>query len=140
MSFYTDFFDKMASAAEQVKPYASIVYGSDPPKNGICMYPTGGIPVNVHFDKGSIVTMPVLLNGKHEDQHLLIDTLTAIHEVLTKRLDYSDLSTEAVQITDIKSISLPVIISREQNKQWVSGSTLEVSFYWKAVDYFTISI
>lgn len=140
MSFYSKMLDNIILAAEQTEPYAKIVYGSDPPKNGICMIPSPGTPSDTFFDKGMIIKMPVLLNGKHEDQRLLLDDLTAIHEVLTKRRNYSDLSTEAVQVTNIASMSLPQIIGREQNKQWVCGSTLEVSFYWKSVEFFNINL
>lgn len=140
MSFYSKVLDNIILAAKRTDPYADIVYGSDPPINGICMIPSPGTPENTFFDKGMIVRMPVLLNGKHEDQRILLDDLTAIHEVLTKRRNYSDLSTEAVQVTNIASMTLPQIIGREQNKQWVCGSTLEVSFYWKSVEFFNINL
>lgn len=140
MSFYSKVLDNIILAAERTDPYAKIVYGSDPPINGICMIPTPGTPSSTFFDKGMIVKMPVILNGKHEDQRLLLDDLTAIHEVLTKRRNYSDLSTEAVQVTNIASMSLPQIIGREQNNQWICGSTLEVSFYWKSVEFFNINL
>lgn len=140
MSFYSKVLDNIILAAERTQPYAKIVYGSDPPINGICMIPSGGAPSDVYLDRGMMVKMPVVLNGKHEDQRLLLDDLTAIHEVLTKRRDYSELSTEAVQITNIVSMSLPAIIGREQNKQWICGSTLEITFYWKSVDFFNINL
>lgn len=140
MSFYSKVLDNIILAAERTQPYAKIVYGSDPPINGICMIPAPGAPSDTFLDKGMIVNMQVVLNGKNEDQRVLLDDLTAIHEVLTKRRNYSDLSTEAVQVTNIASISLPQIIGREQNKQWVCGSTLEVSFYWKSVEFFNINL
>lgn len=140
MSFYSEMLDNIIAAAEETRPYARIVYGSDPPENGICMIPSGGIPNETDFDKGMRLTFPVLLNGKHADQWLLLDDLTAIHEVLTKRRSYDDMNTEAVQVINISSMSLPAIIGREQNKQWICGSTLEVTIYWKAVAFFNINI
>lgn len=140
MNFYSRVLDNIIEAAERTDPYAKIVYGSDPPENGICMIPSGGMPKDIHLDRGMIMTMPIVLNGKHSDQRILIDDLTAIHEVLTKRKNYSELSNEAVQITNIVSMSLPAIIGREQNNQWVCGSTLEVTFYWKSVEFFNINL
>lgn len=139
MSFISGMLDNIIALAEETRPYARIVYGSDPPINGICMIASGGIPNDTHFDKGMQVKLPVVLNGKYEDQRVLLDDLTAIHEVLTKRRDYSELCTEAIQVIDISSMSLPQIIGREQNKQWICGSTLEITFYWKPVAFFNIN-
>ena len=140
MSFINEMLDNIIRAAEETRPYAQIVYGSDPPQNGICMIPSGGMPNDTYFDKGMRITLPVVLNGKNENQRLLLDDLTLIHEVLTKRRDYRGLSTEAIQVVNISSISLPSIIGREQNKQWICGSQLEITIYWKAVEFFNMDI
>ena len=140
MSFLYEMFDKIIRAAEETQPFARIVYGSDPPQNGICMIPSTGPPEYTNLDKGMRLNLSVVLNGKNEDQRLLLDDLTCIHEVLTKRRDYKDLSTEAIQVVNISSVSLPTIIGREQNKQWICGSQLEVTIYWKAVEFFNMDI
>lgn len=111
--------------------YASIVFGSDPPYNGICMIQGAGFPDEKHLDTGMLYRLPVLLNGKNESQELLLEDLTAIHAVLTKRNDFSELNTDEVQVVAIRTTSLPQIIGREQNKQWIAGSSLEISFYWR---------
>ena len=132
MSFYSEVIDNIASLAEEeAAPFAQSVYGSDPPINGICMIPGPGMPIDVHFNKGMVYRLPVVLNGKNKDQAKLLDDLTAIHEVLTRKLDYSDISTDGVQVVDIETTVLPAIIGREQNSQWICGSSFEVSFYWR---------
>ena len=131
MSFYSDMMDNIAELAEGTEPYADIVYGSDPPEDGICMIPGMGAPSDTHLNKGMIYRLPVVLNGKNADQKKLLDDLTAIHEALTRRLDYSDVSTDEVQVVDIETTALPSIIGREQNSQWVCGSSLDVVFYWR---------
>lgn len=131
MSFWSKILDNIAEKAEDTQPYANIVYGSDPPMNGICMIPTGVAPTQTHLDKGMVYDLPVVLNGKNADQGLLLDDLTKIHEVLTRRTDYSDISTGECQVVDISTTALPSIIGREQNKQWVCGSSLNVKFYWR---------
>lgn len=139
MSFYSEMLDRLIMAAEYTNPYAKIIYGSDPPEDGICMIPNGGMPNNTFLDRAQIMELPILLNGKNKDQRVLLDDLTAIHEVLTKCRSYTEFNTEAVQITSIESLSLPQIIGREQNNQWVCGSTLLVKFYFKSVDFFNIN-
>lgn len=131
MSFVTDLVDNIATLAEETSPYASIVYGSDPPINGICMIPSSVGPFQTHLDKGMVYDLPVVLNGKNEDQKVLLDDLTKIHETLTRRTSYSDISTDACQVVDIATTALPSIIGREQNKQWVCGSSFNVKFYWR---------
>jgi hypothetical protein len=131
MSFYSEVIDNIASEAEKTGPFAKIVYGSDPPFNGICMIETGVGPLDTHLNKGMIYDMPVVLNGKNEDQQKLLDDLTQIHVSLTRRTSYTDISTEACQVVDISTTALPSIIGREQNKQWVCGSSFNVKFYWR---------
>lgn len=131
MSFVTDLIDNIATLAESTEPYAPIVYGSDPPIDGICMISSGVGPFQTHLDKGMIYDLPVVLNGKNADQLLLLNDLTKIHETLTRRTSYSDISTDACQVVDISTTAIPSIIGREQNKQWVCGSSFNVKFYWR---------
>ena len=131
MSFYDAMLDKIAEAAEATEPYAKRVYGSDPPKDGICMIPSTGAPADTHLNKGMIIRLPILLNGKNADQEKLLNDLTAIHEALTRKTDYSEFTTINTQVVNIETMSLPAIIGTEQNKQWICGSTLAVYFYWR---------
>ena len=130
MSFYSDMMDSIAAAAEDTEPYADIVYGSDPPMDGICMTPGPGMPSDTHLDKGMVYRLPVVLNGKNADQEKLLNDITAIHEALTRRTDYSDISTQDVQVVNLETTALPSLIGREQNNQWICGSSLDVVFYW----------
>ena len=114
------------------EPAVKIVYGSDPPIGGICMIQGAGFPVEEHRDTGMLYQLPVVLNGKNVSQETILGYLTAIHAVLTKTTDYSGLSTEDVQVINIRTTASPNIIGREQNNQWICGSSFEVSFYWRA--------
>lgn len=130
MSFYSKVIDNIADAAEAIGLYANIVYGSDPPINGICMIPSQVGPLETYLDKGMLYNLPVVINGKNADQEVLIDDITKIHEALTRRTDYSDISTLDIQVVNIETSSLPAIIGREQNAQWICGSSINVKFYW----------
>jgi hypothetical protein len=123
--------EKLAAAADALGLYATVVFGSDPPANGICMIQAAGAPSEKHFDTGMLYRLSVLLNGKHTNQQTLLDALTQIHTALTKRNDFNDFSTEDAQVLSIMTTASPQIIGREQNSQWIAGSSCEVSFYWR---------
>lgn len=131
MNFIGEMIDRVAALAETTEPYASIVYGSDPPLNGICMIQNGGYAPETHLDKGMMYSVPVLLNGKHPNQRTVLDALTAIHEILMKHDNYNDVSTDAVQVVAITTTAAPSVIGREQNNQWICGSSFDVYFYWR---------
>lgn len=131
MNAINKLLEKLAEKAELTNPYANIVFGSDPPENGICMIQNAGYQAETHLNKGIIYQMPVLLNGKHTDQQTLLDTLDDIHIALTKTNDYTDLNTDELQVYAIESTALPSIIGREQNNQWIAGSSLVVEYYWR---------
>ena len=115
----------------EVEPYASVAFGSDPPDSGICMIQGAGAPTDTHLDKGMLYRLPVVLNGKNKSQSLVLTDLTRIHEALTRKLQYQDLSTADCQVVNIATTASPSIIGREQNSQWVCGSSFEISFYWR---------
>ena len=123
--------DKIATAADALGLYATIVYGSDPPENGICMIQAAGAPTEKHLDANMLYRLSVLLNGKHSNQQTVLDALTSIHTMLTKRNDFNDFSTNDAQVLSIMTTASPQIIGREQNNQWIAGSSFEVSFYWR---------
>lgn len=115
----------------EVEPFVSVVFGSDPPDSGICMIQGAGAPTDTHLDKGMLYRLPVVLNGKNKSQSLVLTDLTRIHEALTRKLQYQDLSTADCQVVNIATTASPSIIGREQNSQWVCGSSFEISFYWR---------
>lgn len=131
MNFIDEMIGRVADLAETTEPYAPIVFGSDPPLNGICMIRNGGYAQETHLDKGMLYSVPVLINGKHTNQQTVLDALTAIHEALTKKTNYNDVSTDAVQVVDITTTAAPSVIGREQNNQWIVGSSIGVYFYWR---------
>lgn len=123
--------NRIVDKAEETNPYSEISFGSDPPVNGLCMIQNGGAPTETHFDRGQLYTLPILINGKHESQKTLLGALGAIHEVLTRTWDYAALSDSRVQVISIETTAFPAIIGREQNRQWICGSSVNVYFYWR---------
>lgn len=110
---------------------APVVLGSLPPDNGIAM--TGQAGQNPTFlDIGSNETMNVICNGKNVDQQAVVATLNAIHASLTRRKDFPHSNTW--QIYAIETTASPRLIGREQNSQWLYGSSLLVKFNVKGIN------
>lgn len=134
MNFIDGVLENIADYIDRViRPYAPVIFGSDPPENGICMIQSTGAPTDTHLDKGMVYRLPVVLNGKNRNQQTLLSDLTRIHAELTTRTNYSDMSTAECQVTDIATTASPSIIGREQNNQWICGSSLDIYFYWRKV-------
>lgn len=111
----------MAQAAAGAK----VVLGSLPPDNGIAM--TGNASsYPIFLDIGSNEQMNVVCNGKNTQQQAVINQLEAIHASLTRRKDFP--STDTWQIYAIETTASPRLIGREQNSQWLYGSSLLVKF------------
>ena len=126
MSVYDDVLLSVISLAEQAGPYADIVIGPLPPDNGISIaWSTGAL--NTFMDKRAAVSMSAVLNAKHADQTTASDMLGKIHTYLNMRKDYP--AAESFQITNIETNGAPSYLGREQNKQWLYGSSLTVKFY-----------
>lgn len=111
----------MAQAAAGAK----VVLGSLPPDNGLAM--TGNASsYPIFLDIGSNEQMNVVCNGKNTQQQAVINQLEAIHASLTRRKVFP--STDTWQIYAIETTASPRLIGREQNSQWLYGSSLLVKF------------
>ena len=113
--------------AQATNPYATITIGALPADDGICMAPASAAPDTTFFSKGMAYQRSIVLNGKHSDQNMVSSALSDIHLALTQAKKYPN--EEKFQITNIETISAPSYLSREQNNQWLYGSSLRVRFY-----------
>lgn len=124
--------DGLLDAIRAMLPGYDIVYGTNPPSNSFCMIPAGGFQPDTHLNKGQVVRMDCLLNGKHYDQQVVYMALWDMHRILTKTpaLDYPQ--SDDWQILDISTTSYPSLIGQEESTmQWIYGSTVEIKVYWK---------
>lgn len=106
----------------------SLVYGSNTPDNGISLR-WGSSPIATFLCKNTYERMSVYMNGKNTDQSQVVKTMNEIHDYLTRLKKYP--STEKVQICNIETSSSPSLVGREENSQWLYGSTLTVKFFKK---------
>ena len=105
------------------------VIGSVPPLDGYAVGMAGGSPIATFRPLTKNESFPVLFNGKGEDLHTVMDDMERAHHALTtsKALPF----TEDWQIYAIETTAAPSVIGREENRNWVLGSSLRVKFYNK---------
>lgn len=113
--------------AQATNPFAVITRGALPADNGICME-LGASRIERYMDKSAAISLTISLNGKNTDMQLLSEALQNIHATLTQTKNYP--RTDEYQITNIETVSMPAFLDREENKQLLFGSSLEVKFYY----------
>lgn len=84
-------------------------------------------PDAVFQDKNAYIPMDVTINAKHPDLKLLMGALNTIHSSLTRMREYP--SGVGWEITDIATMTLPQVIGREPNNEWLMASALSVRIY-----------
>lgn len=110
-------------------PFASVTRGALPTGIGITCEVGPSTPSEVYMDKNSYVPLDITLNGKHPNLMTLSDALNKIHSALTRAKTYPE--TDDWQIVDISNYTLPEIVDRESNNEWLMASSLSVKFYWR---------
>lgn len=110
-------------------PFATVTRGALPTGIGITCEVGPSTPSEVYLDKNSYVPLDIVLNGKHYNMKTLSDALNKIHSALTRAKTYP--SSEGWQIVDISNYTLPEVVDREGNNEWLMASALSVKFYWE---------
>ena len=121
--------EAVISMMNAVNPFATVTRGALPTGAGLTCELAPSRPTSEHMDRNTVIPLDVTLNGKHEDLQLLSDTMHRLHRALTRETDYP--REESWQIIDITNNTLPQIIGREQNNEWLMASSLNVKFYWR---------
>lgn len=125
--YINDIIDAVIDKAETLDLYADIVRGPLPPDNGISVYPATGTPQTTFINKRHVYNIGLTLNGKHASQQTVSSTLNGIHTALTTTKNLP--ATDYWQICDIATIALPTYLDREENNQYLYGSSLMVRAY-----------
>lgn len=110
-------------------PFATVTRGALPTGIGITCEIGPSSPESMHMDKNTVIPLDVTLNGKHPNLQTLSDALNTLHSALTRATSYP--RGESWQIVDIMNQTLPQIIGRETNNEWLMASSLSVRFYWR---------
>ena len=112
-----------------LNPFAAVTRGALPTGYGLTCEIAPSSPSATHMDKNTVINLDVTMNGKHANLMTLSDTMNNIHSALTRAKSYP--SAERWQIVDILNNTLPQVIGREQNNEWLMASSLNVKFYWR---------
>jgi hypothetical protein len=129
MSIVNEVMEAVIGMMNDLHPFATVTRGALPTGNGITCEIGPTVQTELYFDKNTFVPLDITINGKHKNMKTLSDTLNNIHSSLTRRRVYP--SGEGWQIADIKTATLPRIIGREENNEWLMASGLSVEFYWR---------
>ena len=129
MSIINEVMEAVIGMMNDLHPFATVTRGALPTGNGITCEIGPTVQTELYFDKNTFVPLDITINGKHKNMKTLSDTLNNIHSSITRRRVYP--SGEGWQIADIKTATLPRIIGREENNEWLMASGLSVEFYWR---------
>ena len=129
MSVINDVLLAVMDMATETAPYANLVIGAMPADNTISFYITSGYPEATFLTKGFSYDLNLVINGKNANQQLVSDTLNDINQALTQTKNYPE--TETYQINNIDTTASPSYIGREENKQYLYGSSVKVRFFYK---------
>lgn len=128
MSVVNDVLTAVVNMINDLQPYSPVIIGSMPPDNGLSIAIASGAPDATFLTKSTAYSISVVFNGKHSNQQIVSDFLNNAHQALTQATAYP--ATDTYQITNIETIGAPNYIGREQNNQWLYGSSLAIKFYY----------
>lgn len=112
--------------------FATMTRGALPTGPGLVCEPGPTTPNEVYLDKGQYIPLDLTLNGKHGNLKTLSNDMALIFEDLTRRKTYP--SGTGWQIVDIAAYTLPEVIGRESNNQWLMAGALSVRYYLTGSD------
>ena len=121
--------EAVIAMANETRPFARITRGALPTGQGLTCEIGPSAPEATHMDKNSVIPLDITLNGKHPNLMTLSDAMNKIHSALTRAKEYP--SAAAWEIVDISNLTLPQIIGREQNNDWLMASSISAKFYWR---------
>ena len=127
MSAINDVMEAVISLMNDTEPFARVTRGALPTTAGITCEVGPSAVEAVFLDKNSYVPLDVTLNGKHHNLQTLSEAMNTIHSALTRATQYPE--GEGWQIVDITNYTLPQVIGREDNNDWLMASALSVKFY-----------
>lgn len=108
-----------------------VVIGSVPPLEGYAVGMVSGAPIETFRTLTTNESFPVLFNGKSADQNSVAADMEKVHRLLTtsKNLPFTD----EWQVYAIETTASPSLIGREENRNWIYGSSFRVKYYQKGV-------
>ena len=127
MSAINEAIEAVIGLMNDTEPFAPVTRGALPTGIGLVCELGPSTPEEVYLDKNSYIPLDITLNGKHPDLQTLSETMNAIHSSLTRATEYPE--GDGWKIVDISNYTLPQIVDREDNNEWLMASALSVKLY-----------
>lgn len=127
MSAINEVIEAVIGLMNDTEPFAPVTRGALPTGIGLVCEIGPSTPEEVYLDKNSYIPLDITLNGKHPNLQTLSETMNAIHSSLTRATEYPE--GEGWKIVDISNYTLPQIVDREDNNEWLMASALSVKVY-----------
>lgn len=128
-SFLNEAVEAVMDMIDGMGNFALITRGALGTGNGISCEIGPSSPESVFLSKETYIPLDLALNARHSDLRILSDTLNRIHDSLTRARSYPD--APGWEIVDITTGTLPQIIGREDNNDWMMASSLILKIYRK---------
>lgn len=125
MSVYSDVLQAVVNLIN-TETQQTVVIGPLPPDNGVSIAWASNA-YNSFMSRNATVDMTAVLNSKDTSQQAAMDVLGEIHTTISNMKNFP--SADNYQITDITTVTGPNYIGREENNQWLYGSSLRVKFF-----------
>lgn len=84
-------------------------------------------PNEIYLDKAQDIPIDLTINGKHNNLKTLSDAMNDIHHNLTSLMAYP--SGDDWEIVDILTLTMPQVIGREDNNDWIMASNISIKIY-----------
>lgn len=131
ISVINEVMEAVIALMNATTPFATVTRGALTTGNSLTAEVAPSAPDRVFMDKNSYVFLDVTMNGKHHSLKTLSEAMNKIHSTLTRAKSYTSDQNNRWQIVDITNRTLPQIIGREDNQDWLMASSLSVKFYWE---------
>ena len=131
ISVINEVMEAVIALMNATTPFATVTRGALTTGNSLTAEVAPSAPDRVFMDKNSYVFLDVTMNGKHHSLKTLSEAMNKIHSTLTRAKSYTADANNRWQIVDITNRTLPQIIGREDNQDWLMASSLSVKFYWE---------
>lgn len=95
---------------------------------GICCEIGPSTPQEVYLDKDLYLPIDLTINGKHANLETLSEDMNKIHTLASRKVYPSG---TGWKIVDIQNGSMPQVIGREDNNDWLMASSLNIMVYFE---------
>lgn len=127
MSAMNEVVEAVIGLMNDQRLYAQVTRGALPTGPGIVCEPGPSSPSEVYLDKGQYIPLDVTINAKHTNLQTLTGDISRAFEALTRMHHYP--YGQEWEIVDIAVYTMPQIIGREGNNQWLAAGSLSVRYH-----------